>query len=86
MRGAAATDIYITNGNQFNEANEIYQPHFTVHGFRYVEIRGLPYAPKVGEIEGVFVHSDVKSQSAWSSTNPTLNQIQSNVVRFRFFS
>ncbi|GAG12715.1 unnamed protein product, partial [marine sediment metagenome] len=36
-RGAKATDTYILKG----EGKEVYEPRFTYHGFRYVEVTGF---------------------------------------------
>ena len=38
LRGATSVDHYITHGG----GEETWQPRFTFHGFRYVEISGLP--------------------------------------------
>ena len=38
LRRAKATDVYICKG----DGEEVYEPHFTFHGFQYVEITGLP--------------------------------------------
>jgi alpha-L-rhamnosidase len=38
LRRAKATDVYICKGG----GEEIYQPHFTFHGFQFVELTGLP--------------------------------------------
>ena len=34
LRGARATDTYICNGS----GTEVWEPHFTYHGFQYVEV------------------------------------------------
>ncbi len=39
LRRAKATDVYICKGG----GEENYEPHFTFHGFQYVELTGLPY-------------------------------------------
>lgn len=41
LRGATATDSYVLNG----KGEEVYEPHFTFHGFRYVELTGFPGEP-----------------------------------------
>lgn len=38
LRRAKSTDVYICKGG----GEEIYEPHFTFHGFQYVELTGLP--------------------------------------------
>lgn len=50
---AEATDIYILKG----EGGEVYEPRFTYHGFRYVEVTGFPGTPNLDSIEGVVVNS-----------------------------
>ena len=53
LRGATATDFYIfgTNGTV------TYEPRFTFHGFRYVEVRGLSVPPTLSSVTGIVVHS-----------------------------
>jgi alpha-L-rhamnosidase len=53
LRDADATDEYILRGN----GEEVFAPHFTFHGFRYVEITGYPGAPSLDSIEGEVVSS-----------------------------
>lgn len=38
LRNATASDSYVLKGN----GEEIYTPHFTFHGFRYIEVSGFP--------------------------------------------
>ena len=38
LRNAEATDVYTLRGG----GPETFTPHFTFHGFRYVEVSGLP--------------------------------------------
>jgi alpha-L-rhamnosidase len=42
LRRAKAMDVYICKGG----GTEVWEPHFTFHGFQYVELTGLPAAPK----------------------------------------
>lgn len=53
LRNADATDVYTLKGG--NE--ESYTPHFTFHGFRYVEITGYPGTPSLNAIVGEVVSS-----------------------------
>src|SRR5436189_46673 len=41
LRGAMVTDRYFTR----TADEEVYEPRFTYHGFRYVEVRGLTERP-----------------------------------------
>lgn len=53
LRNAEATDAYILKGG----AEETFAPHFTFHGFRYVEVRGYPGTPTLDSIQGDVVSS-----------------------------
>ena len=72
LRAAKATDIYTLRG----EGTEEYEPRFTYHGFRYVEVTGYPGAPKPGDVVGRVVHSAVASTGAFAASTPILNDIQ----------
>lgn len=75
-RGAKATDTYILKG----EGREVYQPRFTYHGFRYVEVTGFPGTPTLESIEGCVVHSAVEPVGGFISSNPLINSIHKNVL------
>ncbi len=72
LRGAKATDVYILKGG----GEEEYEPRFTYHGFRYVEVTGLPATPRPGDIVARVVHSDVRPAGGFAASNPVLNRIQ----------
>lgn len=40
LRSARATDVYVFGGEPLQES-VVYEPTFTYHGFRYIEIRGF---------------------------------------------
>jgi len=73
LRRARATDTYILRGDP---EGEVYEPRFTYHGFRYVELSGFPGAPKLDTILGRVVHTDVAPSAGFASSKPILNQIQ----------
>lgn len=75
LRAAEATDVYILNG----EGEEVFEPHFTFHGFRYVKLDGFPGEPTLGAITGVVIHSDMKPTGTFSCSDPLINQLQSNI-------
>lgn len=60
---------------------EVYEPRFTVHGFRYVEIQNLWHPPSLDDVVGVVVHSTAPKAGNFSSSNIVLNQIQHNIGR-----
>src|SRR3984957_5930729 len=53
LRNAEATDVYVLRGGD----EETFAPHFTFHGFRYVEVTGYPGAPALDAIRGDVVSS-----------------------------
>ena len=73
--GARQTDTYTLKG----EGVEIWEPSFTLHGFRYVEIRGFTEASQVRSIEGRFVRSTVEPTGSFASSNELLNKIHHNI-------
>ncbi|MFN8007361.1 MAG: family 78 glycoside hydrolase catalytic domain [Terriglobia bacterium] len=72
LRKAQATDVYTLKG----EGEEVYQPRFTYHGFRYVELTGYPGVPTLAAVRGKVVHSAVRPIGSFSCSKPILNQIQ----------
>lgn len=75
LRDMRATDEYILSGRGIEE----YQPSFTFHGFRYVQVFGLTEAPGEETIVGCVVRSDVTQISSYSCDNSLLNQLQRNI-------
>jgi alpha-L-rhamnosidase len=71
---ARATDTFILKGAGI----EVYEPRFTYHGFRYVEVTGFPGQPTRGNIEGRVIHSAVQPVGNFQCSNPLLNQIHRN--------
>jgi alpha-L-rhamnosidase len=67
LRNADATDIYILKG----AGEERFAPHFTFHGFRYVEVAGYPGEPPLDAIEGNVV-SSVSNPAAKLATSSDL--------------
>jgi alpha-L-rhamnosidase len=74
-RSAASTDTYTLAGSG---GVETYQPRFTYHGFRYVEVTGFPGTPTLNSISGEVTHADVRSTGSFSSSDQLLNQIWQN--------
>ena len=73
IRGAKARDTYILRGEG---GLEVYEPRFTYHGFRYVEVTGFPGTPSLDSLRGRVVRSDVESVGSFAASKPLLNQIQ----------
>jgi alpha-L-rhamnosidase len=75
LRDARAADYYICKG----EGEEIWEPRFTFHGFRYVEVSGLSPEEPV-EVTGIVLGSDTRPIGTFRCSNPMLNQLQSNIT------
>jgi alpha-L-rhamnosidase len=76
LRGARSTDHYTTKGI----GEEIYEPSFTFHGFRYVEVRDYPGTPTADDLTGIVLHSDLPATGTFECSDPMINQLQSNIV------
>jgi alpha-L-rhamnosidase len=75
LRSARATDVYTLKGR----GAEVWEPRFTYHGFRYVEMRGFPGTPTAAALEGRVVHDAMEKIADFSSSNSLLNQIHHNI-------
>ena len=75
LRSARATDQYILRGSGV----ETYEPSFTFHGFRYVEVTGLPGKPGKDTLTGVVLSSVDINPDAFVCSNPLVNQLQHNI-------
>lgn len=73
-RSALATDTYTCNGL----GAESYEPSFTYHGFRYVEVTGFPGTPTLDSVEGRAIRSAVGDCGGFRSSNALLNRLNSN--------
>ena len=71
LRSAGVTDTYTLKG----DGKEVYEPRFTYHGFRFVEVTGYPGKPTLAALEGRVVNDDVANAGGFTCSNPTLNGI-----------
>lgn len=56
-----------------------WQPWFTIHGFRYVEIAGLEYELTPDDVSGVVISTDLHRTGEFESSDPRLNRLWQNV-------
>ncbi len=70
--GGFQTDRYILKGS----GPETWEPRFTYHGFRYVEVTGFPGTPTLDNLKGRVVHTAFDSAGEFSCSNELLNSIQ----------
>jgi alpha-L-rhamnosidase len=74
LRRAKATDIYICKGG----GEESYEPHFTFHGFQYVELTGLPGPPGKDAVTGCVVRSATAEAGKFECSNADVNRLWLN--------
>jgi len=77
LRSARSSDIYILKGDP---KGETFEPRFTYHGFRYVEVHGYPGVPTAATLDGVVIHSDLPFTGRLAVDNPLIEQIWRNTV------
>jgi len=75
LRAARATDSYTCKGG----GEEVWEPRFTFHGFRYVQVNGLPGKVTPDMITGIVLHSDTPPSGAFECSDPLVNQLQKNI-------
>jgi len=74
LRRAKATDVYICKGGGV----EIHEPHFTFHGFQYVELTGLPCQPGLDAVTGCVVRSALEQTGWFDCSHPGVNRLWLN--------
>jgi alpha-L-rhamnosidase len=76
LRSAEATDHYI-----MKEGRQQWEPHFTYHGFRYIEVTGYPGVPDLSDIVGKVVYDDLETTGHFETSNTVINQVYHNAYR-----
>ena len=77
LRNARCTDTYTTK----SDGIEIWEPRFTFHGFRYVEVCADALKPEeLVEVTGIVLHSDTTPTGTFRCSHEGLNQLQHNIV------
>ena len=73
LRSARPQETYVMRGG----GRESFEPHFTFHGFRYVEVQGPAQAPTIA---GRVVHSDTPAAGRFECSSELVNQLWRNVM------
>lgn len=76
LRSAHATDYYTFKGG----GEEVWEPKFTFHGFRYVEVEGYTGDVTRDTITGIVLHSEMEQTGSFECSDPMLNQLQHNIL------
>jgi alpha-L-rhamnosidase len=74
-RRAAQTDVYVLRGDPDGES---WEPRFTFHGFRYVEVQGWPGKLQPEHLTGVVVYSDAPETLQLRVGHPLVQQLVDN--------
>lgn len=74
MRDARVTDKYILKG----DGVEYWEPRFTYHGFRFVEVEGLKNKPGIKDFTGKVVYDNVATTGTFETSNKTINAVFKN--------
>ena len=75
LRTAKVTDRFILSGGE-----DVFEPTFTFHGFRYVEVDGWPVELTADALTAVVVSSDLRRTGEFECSDELLNQLHRNVV------
>ena len=75
LRAAKQIVQYTLKGGE----EEVYEPHFTFQGFRYVAIDGYPGEPTTDDITGIVIHSDMSPTGNFECSSEMINILQHNI-------
>jgi len=75
LRDAQQRDEYILNGR----GEEIWEPRFTFHGFRYLHVEGCPGELRPDMVTGIVIHSDYAPAGNFTCSDSLINQLQHNI-------
>ena len=68
--GGIQTDIYICSGG----GDETWEPRFTYHGFRYVQISGLSQKPQLNNFTGWLIRTDMERIGTFECSDPLIQK------------
>ncbi len=75
LRGSPQRDVCILNGGSI-----VFEPQFTYHGFRYVEVTGLEKPPALTDLVGLVFHSASPVVGQFRCSHPLVEQVMRNVL------
>jgi alpha-L-rhamnosidase len=75
LRAALVQDIYIMKGG-----SEMFQPRFTFHGYRFLEITGIDKPLPVESVKGLVISSVHELTSDYETSDPNVNRLWQNIV------
>jgi alpha-L-rhamnosidase len=75
--GSPIYDTYVMSGR----GEEIWQPRFVYHGFRYLEVRGLPKEPAPGDAKTLVLRTTNERAGSFTSSDDLINGIHTIIDR-----
>jgi alpha-L-rhamnosidase len=75
LRSAKSIVRYTLSG----KGTEIFEPHFTYQGFRFIAVSGYPGKLARDSITGITLHSDMAVTGAFATSKPLIDQLQHNI-------
>ncbi len=75
IRAALAHDTYILKGG-----DEIIQPRFTFHGYRFMEVTGIDAAIPTPSVKALVISSVNELASSYETSNPLVNKLWENIT------
>ena len=76
LRYAKQTDHYTLRGDGL----ETWEPRFTFHGFRYLELEGYPGELQTENVNAIVCHSDLERRGWFECSDPLVNRLHENVI------
>lgn len=76
LRKAKQTIEYILKG----DCEEIFEPHFTYQGFRYVKVEEYPGEIDLNNFEGIVIYSGMETTGEFECSDELINRLQKNIV------
>jgi alpha-L-rhamnosidase len=76
LRAAKQKIAYTLKG----EGEEVFEPHFTFQGFRYVKLEEYPCEISIDNFTGVVIHSDMGKTGSFDCSDKMVNSLQHNIL------
>lgn len=76
LRGAPQVDRYTPRA----DGPFVFEPQFTYHGFRFVELSGLAQPPPTNAVLGRVFHSTSPVVGRFECSDPSLNRLMENIL------
>jgi alpha-L-rhamnosidase len=78
LRAATQLDELVLSASGADPA--VWEPEFTFHGFRYVQVDGWPGELRPRDLEAVVLHTDMRRLGEFACSDPLLDRLHENVV------